>query len=103
MAHPQAEPALRQEVRGVRHRLHASRDGELELAVPERVRGVHDGAHARAADLVERDGARALREAGAEERLTRGRLALAGLQDVAHPDAARRAAAAISARSTRRP
>jgi hypothetical protein len=56
------------------------------LSALQHVVAEHHGAHARAAHLRERDRAGRLRQAGAERRLARRRLALAGHQAVAHQD-----------------
>jgi hypothetical protein len=81
---PGALPPLRQDVGGVRHRLHPSGDGHLDLARPDHLVGHRDRGHAGQAHLVDRDRRYVLREPGADRCLQRGDLAGAGLQDVTH-------------------
>jgi hypothetical protein len=70
-------------VRRVGHALHAAGDDDAGAARHQHVVSEHHGAHARAAHLRERHGARRLRQAGTERRLAGRCLPLAGHQAVA--------------------
>jgi hypothetical protein len=83
VAHAQAGARLWQEIRRVGHRLHAA-GHDHDVFVAEDVVGEHRRLHPRAAHLVHGRAARRERQARAERRLTRRRLALAGGQDAAH-------------------
>ena len=74
------------EVGRVRHRLHATRDHDSRLARGDLRRREHHRLESGPADLVHRGARDAVRDAGAERRLARGRLADAGLDHVTHED-----------------
>ncbi len=75
---------LRQQVRRLGHRLHATRDDDLVLAGADQLVGQGDGVDARQAHLVDRDGRDGHRDAALDGRLACGDLAGAGLDDLAH-------------------
>ena len=70
VAHPVAEASVLQQVRGVRHRLHAARDADVHVTRPDRL-----------VDRLRRD---LLRDPALDLRLPRRDLALARLQHLAH-------------------
>ena len=84
VAHPVTRARALEKVRRVGHRLHPARHGELVFARDDRVGGVHDGPHARAADLVEGDARDGLGNTRAERGLPRRGLADARLEHVSH-------------------
>src|SRR6201999_181420 len=75
-----------QQVGRLAHRLHATGDGDLEVAGADRLVGQAEGPHARGAYLVDRLRGALLRDAALDLGLARGDLALAGLQDLAVDD-----------------
>ena len=89
VAEPVPEACVRQQVRRVRHRLHAARDDHVVLAGADHQVGDLDRADRGRADLVDRVGGHLLRDARADRGLPRGRLPGAGLQHLAHDDVAR--------------
>ncbi|MCY1305080.1 hypothetical protein D9M70_548630 [compost metagenome] len=83
---PQAETAarLRQQIRGVGHRLHAADGKHRRAARKERVVAEHQRFHAGTADLGDGRRRRFLAEACAKSGLARRVLANAGRQHIAH-------------------
>ena len=79
-----AAACLGQQVRRVRHQLHAAGDDDIGAACGNEIVRQHGGLHARAAHLVDGGGAGRIGQAGAAHGLAGGGLALAGLQHVAH-------------------
>lgn len=75
-----------QVVRDAGHVLHASRDGGLDVAQLDVLRGEGDGFHPRSADFIHGRGFDGGREARENGGLTRGGLAAVRLQDLAHVD-----------------
>ena len=88
-----AEARLLQQVRRVRHRLHAAGHDDVDVAGPDHRVGDLDRADRRRAHLVDRVGRRLDRQAGRDRRLSRRRLARAALQHLAHDHVLRLAAA----------
>ncbi len=86
VAEPIAEAGIRQEVRRAVHRLHPAGDRDLGIAGANLGGREHDRLHPRAADPVDRRGARRIGEAGAECRLPGWGLSGSGLEDLAHED-----------------
>ena len=84
IAQTRSRSSLRQDERGVGHRLHAAGDRHLELPRADHLVGHRDGRGAGQADLVDRDRRRLDRDAGGDRRLPGGDLPLPGLQHVAH-------------------
>ena len=84
VAEPVAEARLLEQVRRVRHRLHAAGDDHLAVAGADHRVGDLDRADRGGADLVDRVGADLLRNPGADRGLPGGRLADAGLEHLAH-------------------
>ena len=84
VTHAKPGARLRQQVGRVRHRLHAACDHDVVGAGGEEIVREHRRLHAGAAHLVDRRAAGGERQPGAERRLARGRLALAGRQHAAH-------------------
>ena len=84
VSEPVAEARLREQVRRIRHRLHATRDDDVDVAgADHRVRDL-DRPDRRRADLVDRVGRRLDRQPGRDRRLPRRRLPGARLQHLAH-------------------
>ena len=79
-----AEPRLLECVRRVRHRLHPADDDNVDVASTNHLVGDLDRADRGGADLVDRVGAELDRQARADRRLPRGRLAGATLEHLAH-------------------
>ena len=88
VAEPVAEARLRQQVRRVRHRLHAARHDDVVPAGADHQIGQLDRPDRGGADLVDRVGGDFLRDPRANGRLPCGRLADAGLEHLAHDDVA---------------
>ena len=84
--HPVAEPCLRQEIRGLGHRLHPAGDHDLLVAGPDHLVGDRDGAHPGRTHLVQRLRADLARQPGRDLSLTRRDLAGSRLDDLAHDD-----------------
>ena len=84
VAEPVAEARLLEDVRRVRHRLHAARDDHVVVAGADHLVGDLDRAHAGGADLVDRVARDLLREPRADRRLPGRRLAGAALEHLAH-------------------
>jgi hypothetical protein len=84
IAHAVAEARIGQQVRRVRHALHAARDAGVEVAGPDGRVDQPDRADARRADLVDRLGGHVLGNAALDLRLARRDLALPGLEHLAH-------------------
>ena len=74
---------LGEEVWGVRHRLHATGDDDLELSGADQLVGQGDGVQAGQTDLVDGDRGDVHRDAALDRRLSRAELPGAGLQDLA--------------------
>ena len=68
----------------VAHRLHAARDGDVDVAGRDPLRRQHHGLQPGAADLVDRHRGDVFGEAAVERRLARRVLPFAGGDDVAH-------------------
>ena len=79
-----AEARLRDEIRGLGHRLHAAGHDDLDLAGADELVGQGDRIEAGQAHLIDGDGRHLLRDATLDGRLTGGDLAGACLQDLAH-------------------
>ena len=79
-----AEARLRDEIRGLGHRLHAAGHDDLDLAGADELVGQGDRIEAGQAHLIDGDGRHLLRDATFDGRLTGCDLARAGLQDLAH-------------------
>ena len=79
-----AEARLLEHVGRVRHRLHPARDDDLGVAGTNHLVGDLDRADRGRADLVDRVRRKIDRQARADRRLTRRRLAGAALQHLAH-------------------
>ena len=75
---------LRQEVRGLGHRLHAAGDDDVELAGPDQLVGQRDRVDAGQAHLVDGQRRHGHRDAALDGRLAGRDLAGAGLQHLAH-------------------
>ncbi len=108
VAHAEALARAGQQVRRLRHRLHAAADGELDVTGADGLVDHPDGAHARRAHLVDRLRGDLDRDPGVDLRLARRDLALAGLEHAcpsrrARPARARRRRAGAPRGSLRRP
>ena len=88
VTHAVAEPALRQKVRRVRHRLHSPGQDDVVLARPDHDVGQRRGPHARCAHLVDRLRSDRRTEPDPDRHLPRGDLTGAGLEYLAHDDVA---------------
>ncbi len=75
-----------QQVRGAAHRLHAAGDDDVGGAAAQELVGQADGAHAREADLVDRQGRHAHGQSGGDGGLAGGVLAASGGQDLPEDD-----------------
>ena len=84
VAEAHARARFRQQVRRVAHALHAAGDDHFGIARADRLGREHHALEARAADLVDREGADAVGNPGLARRLTSGVLAEPRLQHVAH-------------------
>ena len=84
VAEAEAEARAGHEVGRLVHGFHAACDDGLRVAGPDLGGREHDRLEAGAADPVDGRGARAVRESRLQERLARGGLPDAGLQDLAH-------------------
>ena len=84
VAHAEAEARLGQQIGRPRHRLHATRDGELEVACAHSLVDHADGPQARGTDLVDRLGGDLLGNPRLDLGLPGGDLALTRLQHLAH-------------------
>ena len=98
-----AEAGLGQEIRRAVHALHAAGDDHVGVTGPDLGGAEHDRLEARAADLVDRRRARRHRQPAEEGRLAGGRLAGAGLDDLAHEDLVDRGPVRQAAALDRRP
>ena len=85
---PVAEAGLRQQIRRVRHRLHAARDDELVLSAADHQIRDLDRPDRRGAHLVDRVGRHLLRDARRDRRLPRRCLAGSCLEHLTHDDVA---------------
>ena len=74
------------QVRGIGHGLHATRDHDAGRARLDQVMAQHDGLHARTADFVDGGGASRGRQAGGQRGLACRCLAQVGGQHAAHDD-----------------
>ena len=86
VAHAIAEARLRQQIGGLRHRLHAAADTDLEVAGADRLVEDHRRPQPRRADLVDRLGGDLLGNPRLDLGLARGDLPLTRLQHLAHHD-----------------
>ena len=84
VAHAEAEARLGQQIGRPRHRLHAARDGELEVACAHSLVDQADGPQARGTDLVDRLGGDLLGNPRLDLGLPGRDLALTRLQHLAH-------------------
>ena len=75
-----------QQIGAIGHGLHAAGDDDFGFAELHGLRGESHGFQSRAADFVDGHGGDAGIESAAQRGLTRGILAEAGLDDVAHDD-----------------
>ena len=86
ITHAEALAGTRQQVRRLRHRLHAAADRDLEVPGADGLVDHADGAHAGGTHLVDRLRGDLDRDAGLDLRLAAGDLPLRGLQHRAHDD-----------------
>ena len=86
MPEPDSCSRLGQEIGSVGHALHATGNDHMRIAGADRLRGEHDRLQPGAADLVYREGAHALGDAGADGRLARGVLTEPRSENIAHHD-----------------